>query len=269
MHEPHIRSWPSVRAGGQASDGSERMKDSYSGRRLIAMTAAIVAAFVVWSTLPHPKILAQQSEIEPYLSALKSTLARSKAGLTMYTWQQQETVTVKGKTQKQELYEVEVSRDGRIERTPIRLPDDAAPGTTQPGLREWMIQKKTKALDDYAQQIRELAQSYVPPDVQRLEEDLQQGELKLQSGTDPNEIRLTVHDYLKPGDNMILVLNRIGGQLRAIKVLSYLKNREDPVTVSAQFAELADGINYLSNMVANGSRKNVTIAIENLDHRKL
>jgi len=245
------------------------MNDSYSGRRLITMTAAIVTAFVVWSTLPRPEILAQQSEIERYLSVLKNIFAKSKVSLAMYTWQQQETVIVKGKTRKQELYEVEVSREGRIERTPIQLPDDAAPGTTNPGLREWMIQKKARELDDYAQQIRELTQSYVPPDLQRLEEGLRQGGLKLQTGSEPEEIRLTVHDYLKPGDNMTLVLNRTGGQLRAIKVLSYLKNREDQVTVSAQFAELADGTNYMSNMVANGSRKSVTIATENLDHRKM
>ena len=234
------------------------------------MITAIVTAFVVWSTLPHSEILAQQSEIEQYLGALKRTTAKSKAALAMYTWQQQETITVKNKTKKQDLYEVEVSRDGRIERTPIRLPDDTSPGdVTHPGLREWMIQKKAKELDEYAQQIRELAQSYVPPDLQRLEGSLQQGDLKLQPGSDPNEVRLTIHDYLKPADNMTLVLSRTSGQLRAIKVSSYLKNREDPVTVSAQFAELADGTNYVSNMVANDSRKNITIAIENSDHRKL
>jgi len=85
MHEPHIRPWPSVRAGGQASDASERMNGSYSGRRLIAMTVAIVTSFIAWSTLPHSEILAQQSEIESYLTTLKRTITKSKAALAMYT----------------------------------------------------------------------------------------------------------------------------------------------------------------------------------------
>ena len=176
---------------------------------------------------------------------------------------------MKGKTKKQDLYEVEVSPDGRVERTPIRLPDDTSPGTMHPGWREWMIQKKAKELDEYVQKIRELAQSYIPPDMQRLEDGLRQGALKLQPGSDANEITLAIHDYLKPGDNITLVLNRTGGALRGIKVLSHLNDRGDPVTASAQFAELADGTSYMSNMVANGSRKNVTITIENVDHRKL
>ena len=187
----------------------------------------------------------------------------------MYTWQQQETVSVKGKVKKQDLYEVEVSRDGRTERTPIRLPDDSSSGTMQPAWRDWMIQKKAKELEEYAQQVRELAQNYIPPDLERLQEGLRQGELKVQPGGDPSEVRLVMHDYLKPGDNMTLVFNRASGQLHGIKVLSYLKNRGDQVTASAQFAELPDGTNYLSNMVANGLRKSVTIAIENLDHRKM
>src|SRR5215813_2569720 len=186
---PASRSWLPVAAGGQASDGRWTMNDSYSGRRLIGMTAILVSAFITWSMLPHPQILAQQSEIEPYLSALKSTTAKSKEALAMYTWQQQETVSVKGKVKKQDLYEVEVSRDGRTERTPIRLPDDSSSGVMHPAWRDWMIQKKAKELEEYAQQVRELAQNYIPPDLARLQEGLRQGELKVQPGGDPSEVR--------------------------------------------------------------------------------
>ena len=75
--------------------------------------------------------------------------------LADYTWQEQETISVKGKVQIQRLFEVQLGPDGRIRRTALDLPEGNLSQTEKAeGMREWITQKKQRAAMMYAQEVK-------------------------------------------------------------------------------------------------------------------
>jgi hypothetical protein len=55
----------------------------------------------------------------------------------------------------------------------------------------------------------------------------------------------------------------------SIQVSSYLSDPQDAVTLSAQFAQLPDGTNHVSNMDVNGVSKQLTVNDQNSNYQKL
>ena len=63
-----------------------------NARDLWLITAGLTCVLAAWLALP-----AQNPSLEQQIAGIRTTVARSKAMLAEYTWQQQETISVKGK----------------------------------------------------------------------------------------------------------------------------------------------------------------------------
>jgi len=228
--------------------------------------AITLAAFVVLGlpvTLP-----AQDAEVQQRINEIRESAAKSKEALAQYRWQEQETITVKGKLKKQDLFQVETGPQGKPMRVAIARDKGSSSSETQHGLKQHLAEKKSRGIEQYAQEIKDLAQSYVPPDPARLQRSYQHGDVSLAAGNVPGEIRLVIRDYQKPGDSVAFNLGQ-GKELKSIDVSSYLTDPKDAVKVNAQFDRLPGGVSYVSEMMVTGASKQLTVEIKNFDYQSM
>jgi hypothetical protein len=117
------------------------------------LTAAIVAAF----SLATQAAAAQNPQIQQPLAEVKESAARNKEALAAYSWQQQETIAIKGDVKDTKVFRVRLGPDGKPQKTEMEnLPQSS--GGRQHGLVHHVKKKKGEEYKEYGQQIGALAQ---------------------------------------------------------------------------------------------------------------
>ena len=235
------------------------MARSSQHSRLPIVTA--VAALLL-STLPFH---AQNPELQQKLAEIKAASAANKQALAHYTWQEQQTTSIKGDVKKQQVFQVSVGPDGQQQKTQIGGSQAAPPSGGR--LKQHVVEKKTAEFKDYGEQIADLAKQYTQPDPERLQAAFQAGNISLVPGGGEGEIKLVIKNYVKPGDSLTLVFNRQQKAIQSIQVASYLDSPSDAVTIAAQFAKLPDGTNHVASTQINGVSKQLTVVTQNSNYQ--
>jgi hypothetical protein len=223
----------------------------------------VAPAAIILSALAAPTAVAQNPEIK---QQIQQSVAANQQRLAHYTWQEQQTVSLKGDVKSQTLYQVQMGPDGKPQKTRLSAPPPPPSGGR---LKQRVIEKKKGELEDYAQQISALVHSYVPPDPQKMQQAFQQGSASIsKAGADAAQVAFT--NYNMQGDSMTLVFNTAQKGIQSVQVSSYLNNDpKDAVTFTAQFAKLPDGTNHLSSATVNGEKEHLTIQIQNMNYQPL
>lgn len=211
---------------------------------------------------------AQSPELQQKIAEIKEAMARNKAALAQYTWNEQVTISLKGEEKKQEHFQVQLGPDGKPQKTSLDSPP--APPEHEGRLKKHIVEKKTEEYKDYADQIKALIQQYVPPEKELIEQARQKGNIMLgpEAGT-PGEYRLVLSNYLKQGDSMTLVINKTLKDLASLSIATYLDDPSDAVNVSVQFGQLPGGPNHVASETINGVSKQLTIAIQNSNYQHM
>src|SRR6516225_4862023 len=239
------------------------MKNQLS-RGLSVVETAFLTIAMIWVTLAASMALAQNPEIQ---QKIQQSVAENQQRLAHYTWQEQQTVSLKGDVKSQTLYQVQMGPDGKPQKTQLSAPPPPPSGRR---MKQHIIEKKTEELKDYAQQISGLVHSYVPPNPQKMQQAFQQGSAAI-SKAGPDAVQVAFTNYNMQGDSMKLVFNT-GAQkgIQSVAVSSYLNNDpNDAATFTAQFSKLPDGTNYMSSATVNGEKKQLTIQIQNMNYQPL
>jgi len=221
------------------------------GERITLLAALLLSA------LPFH---AQNPELQQKVAEIKEASAANKMALAHYTWQEQQTISIKGDVKKQQVFQVSVGPDGQQQKTQIG--GSQAPPPSGGRLKQHVVEKKTAEFQDYGQQIGDLARQYTTPDPGRLQAALQAGNISLVPGAD-GEVQLVIKNYIKPGDQVTLVFNRQQKAIQSIQVATYLDGPSDAVTIAAQFAKLPDGTNHVAATQINGVSKQLTVVTQN------
>ena len=233
------------------------MKNQLS-RALWAATAAMIVLALAASTA-----VAQDSGMQ---QQIQQSIAANQQRLAHYTWQEQQTVSLKGEVKSQTLYQVQMGPNGRPQKTQLSAPPPPPEGRR---MKERIIEKKEGELKDYAQQISALVHSYVPPNPQKMQQAFQQGSGSL-SRAGAGTVQLAFPNYNMQGDSLKLNINTGDKGIQSVDVSSYLNNDpKDAVTFTAQFSRLPDGTNYMSSATVNGEKEHLTIQIQNMNYQPL
>jgi hypothetical protein len=230
------------------------------------LTTAGLFAATFFVTL---RIFAQNPQLEERVAQVQQAAATNKQALAYYTWQEQQTISIKGEVKKQTLFKVQIGPDGKPLKTEVDSDGESSPRALGHGLKHRIVEKKTEEYEGYAKQIAALAQAYAHPNPARLQQLLQQGNITLGSAGFLGEFQLVVQNYLKQGDSMTLLFNPRQKLLVSVQVTSYLNDPQDAATISAQFAQLPGGPNHVASMLINGASKHLTMAIQNSDYQKM
>jgi hypothetical protein len=209
---------------------------------------------------------AQNPELQQRLGEIKQASAANKAALAHYTWQEQQTTSIKGDVKKQQVFQVSVGPDGQQQKTQIGG-SQAAPPPSGGRLKQHIVEKKTAEFKDYGEQIAEMAKQYTQPDPGRLQAAFQAGNVSLQPGGGEGLLTLVIKNYVKPNDSVTLVFNRQLKAIESIRVASYLDDPKDAVTIAAQFAKLPDGTNHVASTQINGVSKQLTVVTQNSNYQ--
>jgi hypothetical protein len=118
-------------------------------------------------------------------------------------------------------------------------------------------------LKDYMAQVAALVQQYVPPDPQKIQAAQSAGTLQPSAGG------LTVKDYAKPGDSVMIGFDPAAKKLSSYRVTSYVeKPKDDEVTLAVTFAALPDGTSYPQQVVLDATAKKIQVKVTNSGHTK-
>jgi hypothetical protein len=229
------------------------------GRKVLVVAALLtVLAFVV-----APEALSQNTELQQRVAAIKQYLSLNKQVLAQYTWQESQTVSVKGEVKKQELFQVRMGPDGQPQKT--NLDPDQSSGGRRHGIKHRIKEDYEK----YGQEIAALAQSYAQPDPGKFQQLFDQGNVMLGSAGMPNEVKVVVSGYLKQGDSVTIIFNKEQQAIQSLQISSYLDDPQDAVTISAQYAQLPNGPNHVASMIVNGVSKQLTVQMQNSNYQKM
>lgn len=211
-----------------------------------------------------PQAKAQNGELQQQVSDVKQSMARNKQALASYTWNEQVTISLKGEEKKLEHFQVRLGPDLKPQKTSLDPPPDPPSGGR---LKRHVVEKKTEEYQAYADQMKALAQQYVPPDGILLEQAFAQGNISLGPAGAPGEVQLIIHNYLRPNDSMTLVFDKAQKELLRIQIASYMDDPKDAMNLTVGFSRLPDGTNHISNLVIDGVSKQLNIAIQNANYQ--
>ncbi len=242
--------------------------------RKSASAPVAVTTILVGLSLTGRSATAQNPELQQRLAEVKEASAKNKQALATYTWQERDTISLKGEVKKQESFQVYMGPDGKPQKTPLNAEPAAQPSHANSGrrggrLKEKVVESKKEEYKEYAQKIGALAHSYVPPDRAKLQQAFQQGNVKLGAGATAGLVQLLITNYVKPNDSMTITFDKATKAIQSVQIASYMDSPSDVVKIAVQFAKLADGTNHIAAMTVQGVSKQLNVAVENSKYKKM
>jgi hypothetical protein len=234
-------------------------------------TILTVLLVLLVSLISNP-VRAQNPELQQRVAEIEQMATKNKQALAQYTWVEQVTISLKGEQKKQEQFQVRLGPDGNPQKTSLDPPasSSSSEGGRPRRLREHVVAKKTEEYTQYADQMKALAQQYLPPSKERLQQAYEQGNVTLSpAAAAPNELELVIRNYLKPQDSLTLVFDRAQKQLLRVQIASYMDGPKDKMNLTVQYNRLPDGSNQISNVVIDGVSKQMNVATQNSDYQHL
>lgn len=238
--------------------------------RRILSDPCLALLVITAGALLQPAARAQNPELQQRVAEIKQAAAQNKQALAQYTWVEQVTISLKGEEKKQQHFQVRLGPDGKPQKTSLDPPSDASSQPQGGRLKQRVVAKKKEEYKEYADQMKELAQQYVPPDKDQLQQAYEQGNITLgPTGGAPNELQLVIRNYVKPQDSMTLVFDKGQKALLRLQVASYMDDPKDAMNLTVQFERLPDGTNHVSNLEIDGVSKKMNVAIQNSNYQRL
>ena len=228
---------------------------------LLALFVLLVAAAF------HSRVDAQNPELQQRVAELKEAVGQNKQALAQYTWVEQVNISLKGELKKQEHFQVRLGPDGKSQKTSLDPPPEPPSGGR---LKKHVVEKKKEEYKDYADQMKALAQQYVPPDKDLLQQAYQQGTITMGPvAGNPNGILLVIKNYLKPGDSMTLTFDKTQREILSVQIASYMDDPKDAMNLKVLFSRLPGGPNHVSSLVIDGVSKQLNVATQNSNYQRL
>jgi hypothetical protein len=210
---------------------------------------------------------AQNPEMQQKIADIKAAMAANKQMLAQYTWQEVESISVKGSVKDTKTYQVHLGPDGKAQKTLLGDQKAQSGGGREGRLKKHMIEHATEEYQQYGQAIGALAKQYSTPNPEAIEQAKAQGNISLQPGA--GTISLIIKGYVKPNDSVTFTLNEQTKSPMSVTVNSYLDDPSDAVNISAQYSKLPDGTNHVSSTTINGVKKELVVNEQNSNYQHI
>jgi hypothetical protein len=200
---------------------------------------------------------------------LSSKMAENAQKLKQYTYTQKTEIFLKGELKGTKLASVHYDAAGNKIVTPAN--SEPAQAQQESGGRRGMlarvkekkIEEKKDEIKDYVERLTGLMGQYLPPNPDRVKAAMPRAEITPPAG---GPLKVTLPDYLKQGDKMMLMVEPSTKALSEVLVNSSLD--QDPVSFQVNFAQLPDGTNYPSLTTLNSPAKDLRIQVSTSDYHK-
>lgn len=237
------------------------MHSRLAKRSSFGLMILAAAGLFVCST---PQVNAQSDQMLDKLMQVKMAADANKAALATYTWQQQQTVSIKGDVKSTTIYQIRIGPDGTQQKTDLSAPPPPPSGGR---LKRRIVANKTAEYKDYADQMVTTAKQYAPPKPALLDQAYKAGNIAFVPA--PGIVSLVIKNYIKPGDSMTIIFDTQQKAILSVKIASYMADPSDPFTVAVTYAKLPDGSNQISMIQVNGQTKQLGITLQNSNFQKI
>lgn len=232
------------------------MKLTFLGKSITAMVAAVGLYAVAG---------AQSDKLADHLTALKRSMAQSKQQLKQYQWTQTTTFFHDGDEISQKQYSARYGQDGTIQKTLI----SATPEKKEHFLKNHIVDKKKKEIEEYMDRAEALIKLDVPPSQERLQSAKDAGNASIKVIDPGQRVRVTFRNYELPGDTLAIDVNPTTNRILGGTVNTYVDKPDDTVDLSMQFGSLPDGTMHPSVVDLSTKKHIVTIKTTNSNYRKI
>ena len=228
-----------------------------------AVVAAIGVAAVFTAV---PPASAQNPQVQEKVAALRQSISANKQAIAQYTWQELETISVKGDVKDTKTYQVQMGPDGQAQKTEVSN-DPAQQSGREGRLKKRVVTHVQDEYQQYGEQIAALAKQYAPPSSQKLQAAYKAGNVSLDLGGGAGTVSLVVKNYIKPNDSLTVVFNEAAKKIESVRVATYLDDPKDAVTIAAQFAQIPGGPNHVASTLVDGVSKQLTVSTQNSNYQ--
>lgn len=214
--------------------------------------------------LPVSLALAQQPTPQERVVALKASLAASQAILKQYEYVETTVVSLKGDEKSRQMNRCYYGADGKVQKVPLTAPP---PEKKMRGIRGKIAESKKEEMTDYMKEAVALVKKYLPPEPVLIQQAKDAGKVAV-SPLSNQRVRLTLTDYLKPGDSFALDVDLANNRPQEAKVSTYLDDSKDePVTLDVKFSTLPNNATYAASIALEAKAKNLNVTVENSGYR--
>jgi hypothetical protein len=236
----------------------DRNSAGRNGRRVLIVAAALAAAVFACAQASGQA----SPEVQEKLAAVKQSAAENQQKLHSYQWVETTQLTLKGNAKPGTQSMCKYGPDGTVQKTPMGAPpQQAAPSGGR--LKQKVIANKKEEMQDYMGGVKKVIGMYVPPDPQKMQQAFQAGKVTL----NPSAGAIVFKDYAQPGDQMTISFDTATKKISSLNVKTYMDNPKDAVTLTAQFASLPDGTNYVQQSVLNATAKQLVVTTVNENYQ--
>jgi hypothetical protein len=241
----------------------------------LAATAAL--AIVAGAEARQPPAQAGAATKQDHVAALKQSLQDGQAKIRQYEWVETTIISLKGEEKARKQNRCYYGADGKVQKVPVADAAGSPPQAADDGggrgrrrgagkAKEKIVENKKQEMSEYMKSAVALVHQYVPPDPAKIQAAKETGRVKAtpQAG---GPVRITIADYLLPGDSLNIDLDPAANRLLGLSVDSYLEKKDDKVTLVVQMATLPDGALYAGQTTLDATAKNIKVVIQNSGHR--
>jgi len=201
------------------------------------------------------------------VEALKASIQANQQALREYEWVETTIVRMKGEEKSRFQDQCYYGMDGSLEKVRLTAPPEEK---RRRGLRGRIAEHKREELTEYMKEAVALVKKYVPPDPDRIQAAKDAGRISFQPLPGPGkQVKLTIADYLVPGDSFALTVDFASSRPLNGKVSSVMGSG-DPVTLTVDFDLFPDGVTfYPKDVVLDAEAENVQVEVQNGGYRRM
>lgn len=238
--------------------------ERHSVRSVVAPISRSLVIIAALACIAGPPILAQNSDLQAKLAAVKQAVAENQQRLRQFQWIETTQITLKGDPKPASQKLCQYGPDGQVQKTPIGAPPPPPSGGR---LKQRVVAKKKAEVSDYMDDVKALLSMYVPPDPQKMDQAFQMGKASI----NPNGaiVNLVFRDYAMSGDQMTLTFDPGAKKLISLSVNTFMGDGKDAVTLQVQMASLPNGTNYVQQTILNASAKQLVVTTTNANYQTL
>jgi hypothetical protein len=228
------------------------------------MIGRLISIGCVIAFLAVGPAIAQNSELQEKVAAVKQSVAENKQKLQQYQWTETTQLTLKGDPKPASTNLCRYGPDGQVQKNLVSPPPEAPSGGR---MKQKIIAKKKEEMKDYMGDVKVLLSQYVPPDAQKMQQAYQAGKVSFNPAG--GVVNLIFKDYAQPGDQMTLIFDTATRKIISLNVNSYLGEAKDIVTLQVKMASLPDGTNFTQQTVLNATAKQLVVTTTNSNYQHM
>jgi hypothetical protein len=216
-------------------------------------------------------MVAQAQEAAPSnearIESMKQALVASKATLKQYEWIETMALSLSGEEKVKQQNTCYYGADGALQKVPVAAD---AQESKKRGLRGKVAESKKEEFSAAIKSATGLIHQYSPLDPAKIQAAKAAGNVSVSVPGADGKVRVTIKNYLKPGDEVGIVADATKNTLQSVTIKSFVEGDKDknPVTGSVTYAALTDGTPYPAKESLDISAQKLKVDIQNSGYRK-